>query len=294
MMDFFIDSWVFGKDAKQKARFEDSQARIIGGKVTSTMLYCWIAAIVTEKGDFICTGTLVADDLVVTSGSCIDFLFKRGLNNFKVVLGDSHLGLDLQFGVQEHPILKALVHENYNINDNYHYNDIGLVVLRTPARLGESVCTLCLPREGQTAGMEDGAECTVTGYGRPTDSPVLARGSDYWADTTTDGVLREASLSIRESEVCTDYVLDQTGSSTNMTSLLCAGGQGVEKTCYVGMDGGSPLSCVHPSGHHFLAGIVSWGSGCGQGSAPSLFTRLTKYVSWIRRSYRVIRPEAIF
>ena len=72
MMDFFIDSWVFGKDAKQKARFEDSQARIIGGKVTSTMLYCWIAAIVTEKGDFICTGTLVADDLVVTSGSCID------------------------------------------------------------------------------------------------------------------------------------------------------------------------------------------------------------------------------
>ena len=43
-----------------------------------------------------------------------------------MVLGDSHLGLDLQFGVQEHPILKALVHENYNINDNYHYNDIGL------------------------------------------------------------------------------------------------------------------------------------------------------------------------
>ena len=72
MMDFFIDSWVFGKDAKQKARFEDTQARIIGGKVTSTMLYCWIAAIVTEEGDFICTGTLVADDLVVTSGSCID------------------------------------------------------------------------------------------------------------------------------------------------------------------------------------------------------------------------------
>ena len=26
----------------------------------------------------------------------------------------------------------------------------------------------------------------------------------------------------------------------------------------------------------------------------SLFTRMTKYVSWIRRSYRVIRPEAIF
>ena len=106
-------------------------------------------------------------------------------------------------------------------------------MLRTPARLGESVCTLCLPREGQTAGMEVGSECTVTGYGRPTDSPVLARGADYWADTTTDGVLREANLSIREADVCTDYVRNQTGSNTNMTSLLCAGGQGDEKACYV-------------------------------------------------------------
>ena len=41
------------------------------------------------------------------------------------------------------------------------------------------------------------------------------------------------------------------------------------------MDGGSPLSCVHPSGHHFLAGIVSWGSGCGQGSAPRCKSLLT-------------------
>lgn len=44
------------------------------------------------------------------------------------------------------------------------------------------------------------------------------------------------------------------------------------------MDGGSPLSCVHPSGHHFLAGIVSWGSGCGQGSAPR-FKNLFLFIS---------------
>ena len=81
--------------------------------------------------------------------------------------------------------------------------------------------------------MEDGADCTVTGYGRPTDRPVLARGADYWEDTTTDGVLREASLTIREEKVCKDYVLEQTGSPANMTSLLCAGGQGEKKACYV-------------------------------------------------------------
>jgi len=168
----------------------------------------------------------------------------------------------------------------------------GLVVLRSPARLGESVCTLCLPREGQSA--EVGEECTVTGYGRPTDTPVRGRGSSYWSDTTTDGVLREAALTIKEDAVCEEYVQQETGAPTNMTSLLCATGKGEEQACYVGMDGGSPLSCLHPSGHHYLAGLVSWGSACGRGSAPSLFTRLGNYVGWIRQSYRVIRPEADF
>lgn len=293
MMDFFIDSWVFGKDAQQKARFEDTQARIIGGKVTSTMLYCWIAAIVTKEGEFICTGTLVADDLVVTSGSCINFLFERGLGDFKVVLGDSHLGLDLQFGVQEHAIMRALVHENYNINDEFHYNDIGLVILRSPARLGESVCTLCLPREGQ--GPTEGQSCTVTGYGRPTDKMVtLGRGSGYWADSSTDGVLREAELAVRGEEVCKEFRQEKTGAATDMAGLLCAGGSGQEKACYVHMDGGSPLSCLLPSGHNYLAGVVSWGSACGQGTAPSLFTHVSDFVGWIRTSYRTIRPEADF
>jgi V8-like Glu-specific endopeptidase len=48
--------------------------RIIAGDVTSTVLYCWMAAIVEQlpggKSKFVCTGTLVKQDLVVTSASC--------------------------------------------------------------------------------------------------------------------------------------------------------------------------------------------------------------------------------
>ena len=42
-----------------------------------------------------------------------------------MVLGDSNLKLELQFGVQEHKIIQALVHENYDVNDELHQNDIG-------------------------------------------------------------------------------------------------------------------------------------------------------------------------
>ena len=52
-------------------------------------------------------------------------IFKRGLDEFKVVLGDSNLRLDLAHGVQEHTIAKAAVHEDYDLGDSVHHNDIG-------------------------------------------------------------------------------------------------------------------------------------------------------------------------
>ena len=89
------DSWVYGKAGAREAGRERQQrleGRIRGGAVTrfgtlcmkrylrlymkkfacSTVLYCWVAAITTKAGEFVCTGTLVAEDLVVTSGSCIN------------------------------------------------------------------------------------------------------------------------------------------------------------------------------------------------------------------------------
>jgi len=234
ILPLLIDSWVFGKDQEQKARFEDTEARVIGGKVTSTVLYCWVAAILTVENEFVCTGTLVADDLVLTSGSCINFLFKRGLKSFKVVLGDSNLKMELQFGVQEHRIMQALVHENYHINDEFHENDIGFVILRTPARLEENVCLLCLPKPHIKV---DESSCTVTGYGKPSLNTPIPRGAAYWEDKTTDGILREAELEILDSEVCAAYVSQKIAGTEqremNRTNMVCAGGNGNEKACFV-------------------------------------------------------------
>ena len=41
------------------------------------------------------------------------------------MLGDSNLKLELPYGVQEHRIEKAAVHENYDVNDDLHQNDLG-------------------------------------------------------------------------------------------------------------------------------------------------------------------------
>jgi len=288
ILPLLIDSWVFGKDQEQKARFEDTEARVIGGKVTSTVLYCWVAAILTLEGEFVCTGTLVADDLVLTSGSCINFLFKRGLTNFKVVLGDSNLKIDLQFGVQEHKILQALVHEDYDINDEYHENDIGFVILQSRAKLEENVCLLCLPKPH--LDIEE-SSCTVTGYGKPSLNTPIPRGAAYWEDKTTDGILREAELDILNTDVCSEYVAGKSEEieqkEMNMTNVVCAGGNGNEKACFVAMDGGSPLAC-ESNGNYYLGGMVMFGTACGQDSVPSMFVRVSEYVEWILSSYATL------
>ena len=65
-----VANWVTGHPSHKMA-----SEYIGGGAVTSTVIYCWMAAVVRvldggDKIEFLCTGSLVRKDLVVTSASC--------------------------------------------------------------------------------------------------------------------------------------------------------------------------------------------------------------------------------
>ena len=38
-----------------------------------------------------------------------------------------------------------------------------------------------------------------------------------------------------------------------------------------------------PNGRYILAGIISWGIGCGEANQPGVYTRISEYRTWIKR-----------
>lgn len=65
-------------------------------------------------------------------------------------------------------------------------------------------------------------------------------------------------------------------------SFMCAGGEKGKDACKG--DGGGPLMCPYSSeeDRYFLAGIVSWGIGCGQQDVPGVYGNVVEFINWIQ------------
>jgi len=63
--------------------------------------------------------------------------------------------------------------------------------------------------------------------------------------------------------------------------FLCAGSAvGGRDSC--DGDSGGPLTVRGNDGKFYLAGVVSWGIGCGEPRQPGVMTRVELFTDWIR------------
>ena len=46
-------------------------------------------------------------------------------------------------------------------------------------------------------------------------------------------------------------------------------------------DSGGPLACQLDDGSWYVAGIISWGMGCGIKQTPGIYTNVKNYENWI-------------
>lgn len=247
------------------AQSDDVQAagvqgiNIVGGEEAEVGEWGWQAMV--NAGPYLCGGSLVAADWVLTAAHC---LFDDEGNLFPpsqviVTLGE-HNRRRSEGTEQAIWATAIFVHGEYNQYSNE--NDLALVQLVTPVKKNDATAIVPLVDGDQLALAAAGKIATVTGWGTTDEGGSTSR------------VLMEVAVPIVSNEACNGAY------GTIKDTMVCAGyAEGGMDACQG--DSGGPLVVPDDAGNWYLAGVVSFGYGCARAEFYGVYTRVSSYVTWI-------------
>lgn len=253
------------------------QPDIVGGGPANPGEWPWQVALVngTATGpnyfnDQFCGGSLIHPEWVLTAGHCVTNMSGGvvSASSVDIVAGIHNLSTPTG-GYQQRNVSQIIRHPSY---DNFSLdNDIALLKLSSAVSIGGSgaTTTALVPLVPAAIGSLAGTNSWVTGWGNTSSSSTPAFPNE----------LQEVQVPIISNSVCNDgnhYGGAVTG------NMLCAGFDAGGKDACQG-DSGGPLVVFH-NGAWKLAGIVSWGAGCGQPFSPGVYTRVSQYGSWVNQN----------
>ncbi|XP_069319919.1 cathepsin G [Eulemur rufifrons] len=196
----------------------------------------------------ICGGFLVREDFVLTAAHCWG-------STIVAILGAHNIQRQ-ERTQQRIPVLRAIRHPQYS--EQRFQNDIMLLKLRNRTRRNQFVGPVALPQPQQR--LRPGALCTVAGWGQVS----LNRGTN---------TLQEVQLRVQQDQQCSQLFQFYTSQTQ-----ICVGDPRERKSAFSG-DSGGPLVC-----NNVAHGIVSYGKLSG--TPPGVFTRISSFLPWIRRTMR--------
>ncbi|TRY92079.1 hypothetical protein DNTS_005868, partial [Danionella cerebrum] len=232
---------------------EEVKSRIIGGQEAWAHSWPWQASL--QYTDLpACGGAILHPLWLITASHC----FKRYLSLYSSRSAFNIFTIYL-FGPKTIQVEEILPHKDYNTKTNE--NDIALVKLESPLKFNECVRPVGI-LDHNLPSLES---CTVTGWGAIRENGPRA---------TT---LQEVNVTVFEHQTCNRYY-----SGKILPCMFCAGlDTGGMDACQG--DSGGPLSCFMGE-RYKLAGVVSWGVGCGRAQKPGVYTSLSYYKQWIEFS----------
>ncbi|XP_008571835.1 PREDICTED: mast cell protease 3-like [Galeopterus variegatus] len=195
-----------------------------------------------------CGGFLVREDFVLTAAHCWG-------SSINVILG-AHNIKEQEKTQQIIAVRRAIPHPAYN-SKNFS-SDIMLLQLKKKAKLTAAVGILRLTR--RRARATPGMVCSVAGWGNVSMDKSTVR-------------LHEVDLEVQSDQQCMSRYKHY-----NHATQICVGDPKKRKTSFVG-DSGGPLVC-----NNVAQGIVSFGKK--NGKPPCVYTRISSFLCWIKRTMR--------
>ncbi|KAI7791024.1 transmembrane protease serine 9 [Triplophysa rosa] len=229
------------------------QERIIGGVTARRGEWPWVGSLQYQRAHH-CGATLIHCKWLVTAAHC----FRGDLNpaGWTVSLGSV---IWSGVGALAIPVQRIVPHPGFN-RTNMDF-DVALVEISIPAPQSYTIQSVCLP--SPVHSFTKTMECYIVGWGAVREDGML----------TT--LLQKALVGVIDHSDC------QTAYGAKLTNnMMCAGSmEGARDTCMG--DSGGPLVCREPQGRWFLAGVTSWGHGCGRIGFPGVYIRVTAVREWI-------------
>ncbi|CAL7941480.1 unnamed protein product [Xylocopa violacea] len=232
--------------------------------------YPWQVAILKKdptESVYVCGGTLISPKHILTAAHCVKTYAARDL---RIRLGEWDVNHDVEF----YPYIERDVGNVYVHPEFYAgtlYNDIAILRIDHEVDFLKNphISPACLPEKREDFTRN---RCWTTGWGK-----------DAFGDFGKyQNILKEVDVPVVSNQVCEQQMRrTRLGPGFNLhPGFICAGGEEGKDACKG--DGGGPMVCER-NGRWQLAGVVSWGIGCGQPGVPGVYSRVSHYLDWIHQ-----------
>jgi len=248
-------------DGSRATLYGNVDSYIIGGSNAPQGAYPWQLSQQRGSGTSFshsCGASLLSSRYGLSAAHCVDGSAASAL---RVVAG-LHDRTNTA-GTQTTDISTYKMHEQYDNGQASYANDIAILTFTTAITPGGNIQFATIPTNNNNNYA--GQTCVISGWGRTSSSSTLPN------------VLQHANIGILANAEC----LNMAGSGI-WANHICVYDSSQQRGACNG-DSGGPINC--PSGSsHVVTGIASFvyqNAGNCLPSYPSVYTRVSTYISWI-------------